>query len=78
MTLSNGSRSWCSSLPLEVHLRWLPHDAKAALQVDELVSEALEGLVVPLRVALLGVLAQEIEHGCERPEVVSPTDVELE
>jgi hypothetical protein len=56
----------------------LGSDAESVLQIQQVVAEALEGLVVPLCVSVLGVLAQEVEHGCERAEVVIRPDVELD
>jgi hypothetical protein len=48
------------------------------LQVDEIIAEALESCVVPLRIAALGVLTQEVNYGCERAEVIVRPDMELD
>jgi hypothetical protein len=44
------------------------NDPASLLYVDEVVADASERGIMPFRVAVLRVLAQEIEHGCERSE----------
>ena len=53
-------------------------DTESVLEVQEVVAEALESCVVPLCVTVLCVLAEEIKHGCERPEVIVRPDMELD
>jgi hypothetical protein len=53
-------------------------DAKAVLQIQEVIAKALESCVVPLCVTVLCVLAEEIKHCCERPEVIVRPDMELD
>jgi hypothetical protein len=48
------------------------------LKVQEVVAEALESCVVPLCVTVLCVLAQQVEHGSERAEVIIRPDMELD
>jgi hypothetical protein len=53
-------------------------DAKAVLQIQEVIAEALERCVVPLCVSVLGVLPEEVKHGCERAEVIIRPGMELD
>jgi hypothetical protein len=56
----------------------LGSDAKAVLEVQEVIAKALERYVVPLRVTVLCVLAQQVKHGGECPEVIVRPDMELD
>jgi hypothetical protein len=53
-------------------------DAKAVLEVQEVNAEALERCVMPVGVAVLRILAEEVKHGCECAEVIIRPDMELD
>ena len=61
---------------LPVQLRLL-RDAAPALQIEQVVAKTAKRCVMLLGVAPAGILAQEVEYGCERAENVVRLDVEL-